>query len=95
MSVREKKLAAITKLYELFGKYSTIVLVTLDNVGSNQVQQVRRELTRNEALLVIGKNTIIKKALQYRLEGLPDTEDFAELKRKDGKIIKNLEILRD
>lgn len=95
MSVREKKLAAITRLYELFGKYSTIVFVTLDNVGSNQVQQVRRELTRNEAQLVIGKNTIIKKALQYRIEGLPDTEDFADLKRRDGKTIKALEILRD
>jgi len=34
MSATDKKFGTITKLYDYLGKFSTVVLVTLENVGS-------------------------------------------------------------
>jgi len=41
---RAKKADTLRKLYELLSKHKQIVVVTLDNVGSNQVQQIRRTI---------------------------------------------------
>lgn len=43
-------------------------------------------MAKNDALLVIGKNTIIKKALSYRVEGVPEGAEYDALRRLGGKI---------
>lgn len=93
-AVKDKKFDAIFKLYDLFGKYKQIVIVTLENVGSLQTQQVRRELSKQGALLVIGKNTLIRKALTFRIEGIPEGAEYDKF-RAAGGIIKELTTLRD
>jgi ribosomal protein L10 len=45
-------------------------LVTLENVSSNQIQMIRRDLGAAGAELVIGKNTVVKKALDIRANPL-------------------------
>jgi len=43
------------KLVKLIQEYKTIMLISVNNVGSNQIQQVRIKL-RNQAEIMMGKN---------------------------------------
>ena len=44
------------RTFELFSKYSTVVIVKYLNVGSRQVQDIRRALGKHNSVLLIGKN---------------------------------------
>ena len=56
--VRAKKLSQIEKLYELFGSHKQIILANFTNVGSDQIQQIRKTLRAYNGTLVIAKNVI-------------------------------------
>jgi ribosomal protein L10 len=58
---KAKKRELIKKLYDRVSKHKQIILVTLLNVGSNQVQQIRQKLLQKNSELFIGKNVMIKK----------------------------------
>jgi large subunit ribosomal protein LP0 len=58
-----KKQVYFTKLQSLLEEYSKIFIVTVDNVGSNQMQQIRQSL-RKEAVVLMGKNTMMRKAMR-------------------------------
>jgi large subunit ribosomal protein LP0 len=74
VSKREKKRAVLKKLYERFSKYKQIIIVSLDNVGSNQVQQIRSFLYKKNSELLIAKNTVIRKVLKMRNAELGDDQ---------------------
>jgi ribosomal protein L10 len=57
--VRAKKNAQIEKLYELFGTHKQIILANFTNVGSDQIQQIRKTLRSFNGTLVIAKNVLI------------------------------------
>lgn len=61
--VRAKKEAYFVKLNALLEEYSTIFIVNVDNVGSNQMHQIRHAL-RGEAVVLMGKNTMVRKVLR-------------------------------
>jgi len=70
-----KKRKLINRLYRNFSKYKQVVLVSLDNVGSSQVQDARHQLRKQKkGEMVVGKNTVIKKAISLRIEN-PDSND--------------------
>ena len=56
---REEKKATIEKLYELFGAHKQILLANFTNVGSNQIQHIRRLLRGYNSHLVISKNVAL------------------------------------
>jgi ribosomal protein L10 len=58
-ATRARKNKAIEKLYELFGQYKQIILTSFTNVGSDQIQQIRKALRPFNGILVISKNVII------------------------------------
>jgi len=62
-----------TKLIELFEEYPRCFVVGVDNVGSKQMQQIRLSL-RGHAVVLNGKNTMIRKALRGNLEVNPALE---------------------
>jgi large subunit ribosomal protein LP0 len=73
-SKRAKKRMIVNRLYENFTKYKQCLIVKLENVTSNQVQQVRLALRQKKiGDMVCGKNTVIKKAIDIRLN--PPKED--------------------
>jgi ribosomal protein L10 len=39
---KQKKEKNFKRFYELLSKHKQIVIVTLDNVGSNQIQKIRK-----------------------------------------------------
>lgn len=76
---------------------SQIVVVTVDNVGSNQMQMNRRNL-RGKGELLMGKNTMIRKAFRDDMEAHPEYEEFlAHIKGNVGFIFTNDEptVIRD
>jgi len=73
-SKRAKKRRIVNRLYENFTNYKQCLIVKLENVTSNQVQQVRHSLrTKKLGDMVCGKNTVVKKAIDIRLN--PPKED--------------------
>lgn len=62
-----------TRLIELLDSYQKVFLVTVDNVSSKQMQQIRISL-RDRAVLLMGKNTTIRKAIRGHLDQNPSLE---------------------
>jgi len=61
------------KLDTYLSKYKNVLICTVDNVGSHQMQKVRISL-RGKAVLLMGKNTICRKAIREHQEANPALE---------------------
>jgi len=72
-ATRSEKEAYFVKLKELLAKYPTIFLVNVDNVGSNQMHQIRVSL-RGKGVVLMGKNTLVRRALRTILSEFPQFE---------------------
>ncbi|KAJ2852327.1 ribosomal protein P0 (A0) (L10E) [Coemansia brasiliensis] len=73
MSKGDKKVAYFAKLETLLSTYSTIFIVNVDNVSSQQMHDVRRSL-RGEAEILMGKNTMVRRALRGLIPNNPNYE---------------------
>jgi len=65
-SKKEKKSEYFDKVVKLLSEYRKILLVTCDNIGSNHMQRIRRTM-RGKAVLLMGKNTMMRKAIRMNL----------------------------
>ncbi|MED6169291.1 60s acidic ribosomal protein P2 [Stylosanthes scabra] len=63
----EKKIAYDAKLCKLLEEYTQILVVNADNVGSNQLQNIRRGL-RGDSIVLMGKNTMMKRSVRMHAE---------------------------
>ncbi|KAF5467411.1 hypothetical protein F2P56_017237 [Juglans regia] len=63
----EKKVAYDTKLCQLLDEYTQILVVAADNVGSNQLQNIRKGL-RGDSVVLMGKNTMMKRSVRIHAE---------------------------
>lgn len=87
MPVPQRKREIVRRLCECFTNYKQIVVVTLDNVSTNQIHKAREILrnSQNKGEMIIGKNTLIKKALKFMTkepeQGSPDFEDHSKWNR--------------
>ena len=61
------------RLKEYFETYKSAFIVGADNVGSRQMQQIRISL-RGRAQVLMGKNTMIRKALRTYITSMPHLE---------------------
>lgn len=66
------------KLIGFFNEYNKILVVGADNVGSNQMQQIRIKL-RGTGEVLMGKNTMIRKAIRGLLSENPALEKLLPL----------------
>jgi len=62
-----------TKIVQLLDDYPKCFIVGADNVGSKQMQQIRMSL-RGTAVVLMGKNTMMRKAIHGHLERNPALE---------------------
>lgn len=58
---------------QLLDDYPKCFVVGADNVGSKQMQQIRMSL-RGKAVVLMGKNTMMRKAIRGHLENNPALE---------------------
>jgi len=72
---RDDKLAYFAKLKDLIETYPSIFIVNVDNVGSNQMHQIRQAL-RGKGQILMGKNTLVRRAVRLILAENPDYERF-------------------
>lgn len=61
--IAAEKLAYREKLLSLLKEYKKILIVGADNVGSNHFQRIRLDL-RGDAVILMGKNTVVRKILR-------------------------------
>ncbi|SBT77180.1 60S ribosomal protein P0, putative [Plasmodium ovale] len=78
LSKAQKKQLYMDKLSSLIQQYTKILIVHVDNVGSNQMASVRQSL-RGKAVLLMGKNTRIRTALKKNLQTVPQVEKILPL----------------
>jgi len=65
-----KKVEYFQRMEALIGAYTKIFIVGVDNVGSNQMQQIRIAL-RGEGIILMGKNTMMRKCISEFLKKNP------------------------
>ncbi|XP_055979475.1 60S acidic ribosomal protein P0-like [Sorex fumeus] len=63
------------KIIQLLDDYPRCFIVGTDNVGSRQMQQIRMPL-RGKAVVLMGKNTMMRKAIRGHLENNPVLEEL-------------------
>jgi len=68
-----RKESLMGKLNQYLQEYKNVLICTVDNVGSHQMQKVRISL-RGRAVLLMGKNTICRKAIREHQESNPALE---------------------
>ena len=68
---RARKEEYFTRMKEMLAQYSKLFMVTCDNVGSKQLQNIRISL-RGKAEILMGKNTMMRKVLRSYLEDDPN-----------------------
>lgn len=63
------------KVVQLLDEYPKCFIVGADNVGSKQMQQIRISL-RGSAVVLMGKNTMMRKAIRGHVENNAALEKF-------------------
>ncbi|KAM0748283.1 large subunit ribosomal protein LP0 [Meredithblackwellia eburnea MCA 4105] len=72
---KDEKQAYFAKLKDLIETYPSILIVNVDNVGSNQMHQIRQAL-RGKGTILMGKNTMVRRAVRLILAENPSFERF-------------------
>jgi len=99
---KETKAAYFEKLEQLLKEYKSIFIVTVDNVSSQQMHEIRQSL-RGEGVVLMGKNTMVRRALKGLINDSPEYERLlphvkgnvgfvftnADLKETRNKILSN------
>ncbi|KAG1365042.1 60S acidic ribosomal protein P0 [Cocos nucifera] len=67
LSKSEKKIEYDKKLCRLLDEYSQVLIAAADNVGSNQLQNIRKGL-RGDSVVLMGKNTLIRRCIKIHAE---------------------------
>jgi len=81
------------KLVKLLEEYPKCFVVGADNVGSKQMQEIRIAL-RGKAVVLMGKNTMMRKAIRGHLDKNPDLEKLLpHIKQNVGFVFTNEELV--
>mmetsp|Transcript_8242 Transcript_8242/g.6145 ORF Transcript_8242/g.6145 Transcript_8242/m.6145 type:complete len:192 (-) Transcript_8242:478-1053(-) len=80
---RIKKEKYWKKLFGITDEYTKALLVDCDNVSSKQINLIRHKLRPLGAVMIMGKNTLMKAALNHKMKE-PEQGDFDYEERKDS-----------
>lgn len=76
--IRDKKVQYFAKLRELLEEYKSIFIVGVDNVSSQQMHEIRKAL-RDDAVVLMGKNTMVRRAIRGFLSNCLITKNCCHL----------------
>jgi len=86
--VATRKLDYIKKVQRLLEEYPRFIIVTCDNIGSKLMQNIRVSLRSLGSTILMGKNTLIRKAIRDKLEEHPEWEQMlAHIKWNSGIVL--------
>jgi large subunit ribosomal protein LP0 len=90
---KEWKAGYFTKIAALLDEYPKCFIVGADNVGSKQMQEIRIAL-RGRAIVLMGKNTMMRKAIRSHLEKNPELEKLLpHIKQNVGFVFTSEELI--
>jgi len=72
-ALSQRKVDYFKRVKDLLAEYNKILIVTVDNVGSAHMQSIRKSL-RGSAVLLMGKNTLMRKAMREYAKDHPIIE---------------------
>lgn len=72
LSKAEKKVNYDKKMCRLLDEYTQVLVVAADNVGSTQLQSIRKGL-RGDSIVLMGKNTMMKRTVRIHSEKTGNT----------------------
>jgi len=72
---RARKARYKVKFESLIHDYKNVMIIGVDNVGSNQLQKIRIAL-RGKAIIIMGKNTLMRKLIRDNMERNPKLESL-------------------
>jgi len=79
---KAKKGEYCQRLIDLVENYPQILIVHADNVGSNQMQTIRKTL-RGKAAVLMGKNTMIRRVLKLHAAKMPQLNNLLPLVKEN------------
>jgi len=92
LSKADKKKKYFEKLAGLLSQYKKVLVVTGDNVGSFHFQQIRHALV-GLAVIVMGKNTLMRKVIRKLIEESPELENLLpHIKGNIGLVLTNKDL---
>jgi large subunit ribosomal protein LP0 len=69
-----RKVNYYSKISKLLTEYTRVFVVSVDNVGSSHMQSIRKSI-RGKGLMLMGKNTLMRKAMrEYAQNGHPEID---------------------
>ncbi|KAM7208038.1 putative 60S acidic ribosomal protein P0 [Naviculisporaceae sp. PSN 640] len=71
--LKQNKTEYFARLKQYLTDYNSIFIVSVDNVSSQQMHQIRQAL-RGEAVILMGKNTMVRRALKTFIADTPEYE---------------------
>ncbi|RJE25551.1 hypothetical protein PHISCL_02091 [Aspergillus sclerotialis] len=88
----EAKAAYFEKLKNLLDEYKTVFIVGIDNVSSQQMHEIRLSL-RGEGIVLMGKNTMVRRAIKGFVSENPEYEKILpHVKGNVGLIFTNADL---
>jgi len=72
--IQGKKTDYIAKFIAHLEEYPRFLIVTCDNIGSAHMQRIRLSLRGTESTMLMGKNTLMRRAIKTKLEEHPEWE---------------------
>jgi len=91
---KAKRNKYVKVLTSLLDEYPRILLVTCTNVGSSQMQKIRQSI-RHEGILLMGKNTLIRKVVRDHLQKHPELEPLlGHIKGEIGFVFTNADLVQ-
>lgn len=92
MAKGEHKVEYFDKVRHLFRSYNKIFVVNVDNVASSQMHQIRASV-RSDAIILMGKNTMVRKAMREVVAENPKLEAIVPcIKGNIGLVFTNGEL---
>ncbi|KAH7329323.1 60S acidic ribosomal protein P0 [Stachybotrys elegans] len=92
MGGSKNKSGYFDKLKTLLESYKSIFIVTVDNVSSQQMHEIRHAL-RGQAVVLMGKNTMVRRALRTFITDTPEYERLLPFVRGNvGFVFTNSEL---
>lgn len=73
---KQRKARYVVTLREYLNEFKNILIIQVDNIGSNQLQQVRMILRETGSKMLMGKNTVIRKVIS---DMIPEKPELANL----------------
>lgn len=75
--LKEKKIALVQKIQDLLSDYQNFALIKIDKTNHQTLENLRKELKKNQAIFKVIKNTLFEKTINKLVT---PKEKFVELK---------------